>query len=365
MNRRNRHRTGKIAIILLGVGQVGGTLLRMLASDRLTQVAAGTRVVAVADSRGALIDPRGLTGQTITELLEAKRAHEAIGQLHKATSTCDLENILDSGSILVDATDGDTFDMLRLAYGRGCGIVLANKRPLAEPWSNVEQMFADRRVRYEATVGAGLPVISTMRSLIDCKDRIDSITGVLSGTIGYLCSQWEQGVAYSEALLQARTVGYTEPDPRDDLSGRDVARKALILARTAGWALEMSDIEVEPLFPAALVDVSVDEFLHEAHTLDDRFTRRVEEARTGGHALRYMARVDSRGGKATLCETERESPIGILNGPGNAVIIKSHLYNEAPLVISGPGAGPEVTAAGVLGDVLHLVPLLSRTWEGP
>ncbi len=363
MEKRESRRTDEIDIILLGVGQVGRALLRMLASDRLTLTGKRLRVVAVADSRGALIDQRGLTEQMASEVLKAKHARGSIAQLAGATAARELEHVFRPRSILVDATAGDTANMLHLARARGCGIVLANKRPLAGPWPQAERMFADPLVRYEATVGAGLPVISTMRSLIDCGDRIESITGVLSGSIGYLCSQWEQGVSYSEALGQARALGYTEPDPRDDLSGRDVARKALILARTSGWPLEMSDIDVEPIYPEELAHLSVDEFLGKADTLDTRFNHRVKEAQVRGQALRYVAHVDMEGGKAALRETKRESSIGILDGPGNAVIVETRLYRDTPLVISGPGAGPAVTAAGVLADILHLALLLMNGRE--
>jgi homoserine dehydrogenase len=209
-------------------------------------------------------------------------------------------------------------------------------------------------LRYEVTVGAGLPVIATLRYLLDTGDRIVRIEGCLSGTLGYLCAQLEQSVPYSAAVAQARSLGYTEPDPREDLSGRDVARKALILGRTAGWPLEPADLSVERLYDDAVAEVPVDDFLAAMPNEDARYAARVAEAMVHGKALRYVARVTRKGGEVGLLAVERSSSLGALRGPGNYIALYSERYAEIPLVIAGPGAGPQVTAAGVLGDIIAL-----------
>jgi homoserine dehydrogenase len=209
-------------------------------------------------------------------------------------------------------------------------------------------------LRYEVTVGAGLRVIAGLRYLLDTGDRVTAIEGCLSGTLGYLCAQLESTVAYSAAVTQAGSLGYTEPDPREDLSGRDVARKALILARTAGWPLEMADLSVESLYPASLTSVSAQDFVGAMSALDEPYAGRVREAQAKGRVLRYVARVNSEGGSVGLAPVPKESPLGALRGPANYVAFHTARYVEVPLVISGPGAGPEVTAAGVLGDVINL-----------
>ena len=239
-----------------------------------------------------------------------------------------------------------------------CGVVLANKIPLAADWNAAKTFFEYSDLRYECTVGAGLPVIDTLQYLLDTGDRVTRIEGCLSGTLGYLCAELEQGVPYSEAVAQAKALGYTEPDPRDDLSGKDVARKALILARTAGWPLEMADLTVELLYPKSLSGVSTDEFMAAVSILDEPYSRRVGEAQTGGQVLRYVARVGPDGGEVGLAAVPQDSPVGALRGPANYIALHTTRYNEVPLVLSGPGAGPEVTAAGVLGDIVRII----TTW---
>ena len=149
-------------------------------------------------------------------------------------------------------------------------------------------------------------------------------------------------------------MGYTEPDPREDLGGRDVARKALILARTAGWPLELSDLEIEPLYPEELARASVEEFIAAMPTQDQAYADRVDRARSEGQTLRYVAQVGPDGGRVGLVAVDQDSPLGALRGPGNYIALQTERYAEIPLVLSGPGAGPEVTAAGVLGDVVRL-----------
>ncbi|MCK4683174.1 homoserine dehydrogenase, partial [Candidatus Bipolaricaulota bacterium] len=271
---------------------------------------------------------------------------------------------LQPGTLLIDATaSAKTVSLLKEALAARCGIVLANKLPLAGPWAEAESLFAHPLLRYEATVGAGLPIISTLRTLLATGDRITSIEGVLSGTLAYLCTQLMRGTPYSVALAQARALGYTEPDPREDLSGQDVVRKALILARTAGWPIDEGDITVEPFYPPEFATLSVDGFFSAAVTLDEDYAHRVEAARSRERVLRYVARVGPNGGAVGVEEVEKESALGALQGPENAVSFHTERYASYPLVVSGPGAGPQVTAAGVLGDTIELAKRIGRKEE--
>ena len=355
MNENSGMRARSASVVLLGMGQVGRSLLRLIINKNNVADGASIGVVGVCDSRAALLDGNALAQVRLNEALEIKDTGGTLEQVSGSVPLSELGSVLTPGTILVDVTaSNDTAPLLRSALSRGCGIVLANKRPLATAWSAAEVFFTHPYVRYEATVGAGLPVISTLRNLLSCGDSFVSINGVLSGTLGYMCARMERGSSYSQALLRARDLGYTEPDPREDLLGTDVLRKALILARSVGWPLEPGDIDVEAMFPDSLSEMTVDEFLREVHTLDDDYARAVSEARSAGRSLRYVASVDDKNGRVGLTQVERDGALGTLNDAENSVIFHTQFYKEMPLAISGPGAGPLVTAAGVLGDILDI-----------
>lgn len=357
-----------LSLIIVGIGQVGRVLLQQILSGRgdLAQ-RKGIRfhIVGLADSRTVLLDRRGLTDSAIAEALQTKAEGRSIGEptWSAAAPPVELTSAFGPGTVLVDATaSAETRPILRAALDAGCGVVLANKRPLAGPWAEARPLFEHPHLRYETTVGAGLPVISTLRTLIDAGDRVTAIDGVLSGTLQYLCGELERGIPYSAALSQARALGYTEPDPREDLSGGDVARKALILARTAGWALEMNDLAVERLYPEEMADLSTDAFMKAVPILDEKRLRRVEEARSRKRVLRYVARIGPDGGEVGLAAVERDSMLGALRDADNAIAFHTGRYAQTPLVVSGPGAGPQVTAAGVLGEIIRLSEEFKRAY---
>lgn len=348
----------ELPIILLGLGNVGGTLLRQILETRqgLAQ-RVGLRLVpiALADISGLLFDADGLPEEALRQALHAVSSGRLLDAMPGIRPLDDIYTALRPDAILADLTASPkTAPTLRAALETGCGIVLANKIPLATPWTEARTFFEYPRLRYEVTVGAGLPVIAGLRYLLDTGDQITAIEGCLSGTLGYLCTELERGTPYSTAVAQARALGYTEPDPRDDLSGKDVARKALILARTAGWPLEEHDLSIEPLYPAALAGLSVDEFMATLPTVDVEYTARVEQARIEGKVLRYMARVGPTGGAVGSVAAPKDSPLGALQGPANYISLHTARYDTVPMVFSGPGAGREVTAAGVLWDIIEL-----------
>jgi len=345
-------------IIILGAGNVGRALLRQILETRdILAQRTGLRLVpiALADISGVLSDPGGLSEETLWAAWQATHGGQLLNVLPAVQPVDTVTGALQPGAILVDVTASPhTEPMLRAALDMGCGVVLANKIPLAGLWANAELFFKHPRLRYEVTVGAGLPVICTLQYLLDTGDQVTAIEGCLSGTLGYLCAELERGVPYSKAIAQARASGYTEPDPRQDLGGQDVARKALILARTCGWPLETTDLTVESLYPRELAGIVLEEFMAQACTLDEAYTRRVCEAQAQGKVLRYVARVGPQGGAVGLVSVPRDDPLGALRGPANYIAFHTRRYDQVPLVISGPGAGPEVTAAGVMGDILTL-----------
>jgi homoserine dehydrogenase len=353
---RPKGATLQVPLVILGLGGVGRALLRQVLDTRnavARRAGLALRPVGLVDSQAALVNPDGLTDELLERALQVKAAGASLGDLAGSLPRAGLA--IPPRAIVLDLTASlETRPLLHAALANGGGVVLANKLGLAGPYEEAKPLFDARRVRYEATVGAGLPVIATLRTLLNTGDPVTRVEGVLSGTLAYLAWQLEQNVAYSVAIVRARALGYTEPDPREDLGGRDVARKALIMARTAGWALEMEDLEIEALYPRAWSEMSVEEFLDQARALDQSYAMRVAEARARGEVLRYVAHVGRAGGTIGLAAVPKASSLGSLQGTANMIRVVTERYHQEPLVISGPGAGTEVTAAGVLGDIIDL-----------
>ena len=207
---------------------------------------------------------------------------------------------------------------------------------------------------HEATVGAGLPIIDTINKLQESGDEVLRIEGCPSGTLGYLFGELGRGSTFSAALRAAMALGYTEPDPRDDLSGMDVARKALILGRVLGFDEELESVIVESLVPDGYRDLPTSEFISRLEELDTLWRKRVDDARTQGSVLRYRATVSRDSVRVGLVAVHTASSLGALTGTDNQFSITTSRYRDNPIVITGPGAGVAVTAAGVLNDVLKL-----------
>jgi aspartokinase/homoserine dehydrogenase 1 len=243
----------------------------------------------------------------------------------------------------------------------GIHVITPNKRASSSAlslWRDVEtaRRASGAHYLYEATVGAGLPIIQTLRDLRETGDDFRRIEGILSGTLSFLFNVWDGDVPFSQVLDDARRRGFTEPDPRDDLSGVDVGRKLIILGREIGLELELDQVALESLVPPALQGVSRQEFLERAHELDAPMARRFETARGNGRLLRYVGVLDVAGARATvgLLEVERAHPFATINLTDNVVRYETRRYDQNPLVVQGPGAGPAVTAAGVFADLLRV-----------
>lgn len=351
-------------VVLLGVGSIGRELLRQLAANRRAS-ARTIRICGLIDRSGFVFDPDGLEWRRVLELRahkvagrplaeaeggRAATAHEAIG-LVTATR--------DSRVVLIDATAADTRSLLETALASRWDIVLANKIPLAGEQADYDQLHKvarlhKRRILHEATVGAGLPVIDTLHKLLDAGDRVFEIEGCPSGTLGYLFGELGRGQRFSDALRAAMAAGYTEPDPRIDLSGLDVARKALILARLLGFRGDLSSVAVESLVSPALTGVNTEEFVARIGADDVAWDSRVATARRRGCVLRYRARVTRQKITIGLAEVPAASALGSLSGTDNQFSFTTARYRLQPLVITGPGAGPAVTAAGVYNDLLSI-----------
>ncbi len=360
--------TERADVVLLGFGKVGRTLAGLIARSPRSKL----RLVAVIDRGGYAFRPSGLTGRDLTGLQAAKARSGSVrtapGGIRAAApeAVAALAEHALSRPILVDVTAEQTSALLEKAVAAGFDLVLANKRPLSgarEDTERIEQAVRStgRRLRYEATVGAGLPILDTYRKLVESGDRIVRIEGCLSGTLGFLLTEVEAGRSFSSALRRAMERGYTEPDPRDDLSGADVGRKALILGRLIGFRGEPKDVAVEALLPPAVRPVPLARFLERLEDRDPEWAQRLARARSRGKALRYIASVTRRGIRVGLAEVGPESPFAGLRGTDNQVAFTTTRYRTNPLVIQGPGAGLAVTAAGIYNDVADLADSGSRS----
>lgn len=258
--------------------------------------------------------------------------------------------------VFIDTTSSDdTYPLLEKTLQRKGFVVVSNKRPLAGPFTQFRKLHEyGNKLFYETTVGAGLPVISTLKTILATGDEIVGISGCFSGTLGFLCSSLEMGNSFSDSVMRAKKLGFTEFDPREDLSGKDVVRKALILARMIGVKIEQDEIKVQKLYPDEFDQLTVEKFMQKIKELDKNYKKRFEEAKRQKKTFRFVAKVSPVGCNVRLMEVSRDSDLGGLKGPDNIIIFKTKRYFERPMVIKGPGAGPEVTAAGVVGDILSV-----------
>jgi aspartokinase/homoserine dehydrogenase 1 len=354
---------GRVDVVLLGYGQIGRMLGHLISG--LQRPGLDLRVVGVVDRSGYVFDARGLSARRLAALAAQKVRGARLAAAPGGRAAAPLDAVREIGRralarpILVDLTADDTSAELLAGLEAGMDLVLANKRPLAGPRAEAERLHAavarfGRRLRHETTVGAGLPVIDTWYKLVDSGDTVLRIEGCLSGTLGYLLAEMGRGRRFSEAVRAAMAAGYTEPDPRDDLAGLDVGRKALILARLLGYRGELPLPKIESLVPASARGLARERFLASLEEFDGEWDRRIAQAAARGKVLRYVAEVTPRALKVGLREVDPASPFAALKGADNTVVFTTERYRTNPLVITGPGAGPAVTAAGVLNDVLSL-----------
>ncbi|KAL6499692.1 hypothetical protein OROGR_027602 [Orobanche gracilis] len=374
-----------IPLLLMGCGGVGRQLLHHIISCRTLHSKQGVRlrVVGVCDSKCMVVKHDVLISELDDEFLlklcKVKSGGSSLQEVDdfgdcQVISGQEIENkVMDvaatlcksSGLVLVDCTaSSETIALLSQAASLYCCVVLANKKPLTSSLESYDKLVSrPRRIRHESTVGAGLPVISTINRMLSSGDPIFRVMGSLSGTLGYVMSQVEGGRPFSQVVIAAKSLGYTEPDPRDDLSGMDVARKALILARLLGHRVSLDRIKIESLYPVEMrPDVMpVEEFLSNGlPSIDKDFQKRVENAASNGKVLRYVCLIEESGCEVGIQEVPKDSALGRLKGSDNVLEIYSRCYHEQPLVIQGAGAGNDTTAAGVLADILDLQDLFQH-----
>lgn len=338
-----------IAVVLFGTGKVGGAFLQLLRTP-----AGGTlKLVGAANSRHQQTQPEALAERRLRQRLNIAGEPRDDAALLDALLASDARI-----KVVIDATASAALAQHHPEWlAHGCHVVTANKALAGGDlagWRALQAGCAQGSCYGDsATVGAGLPALATLRRLHACGDRITRIEGVFSGSLSYLFNHYDGRQPLSTLLREACALGYTEPDPRADLSGEDVARKLLILARAAGFPLQRADIEVENLVPAPLRDVARHEFLERLDELDAPMVARHAAAAARMNVLRYLARFDADGrGRVGLTEVPATHPAAHLLGADNLFAFTTQRYAQRPLVIQGAGAGPEVTAQALLGDIL-------------
>ncbi len=342
-----------IEVYLAGVGTVGSRLLAHIERQRPKLLAQNIdlRVCGIGTSRGWRVDAAGVP---------AEASGHAVVPLEEVLA--DVRRRRPTHPVFVDCTTSEAISRSYPAlFEAGLHVVTANKKANASESAFYKELrrVANRRQRkflYETNVGAGLPVIDTVKNLVKSGDQVLRFEGILSGSLSYIFGRLDEGVPFSAAVLDARERGFTEPDPRDDLSGLDVARKVLILAREAGFDLDLSDLRVEGALPADFAPgTSVDEFLRVLPELDAPMAERIRALRAEGRALRFVGAIDAEGCRVGPLAVGSDHPLHAVRGGENALSFLTSNYQPRPMVIRGYGAGADVTAAGVLSDVLRLV----------
>ncbi|HDQ13405.1 MAG TPA: bifunctional aspartate kinase/homoserine dehydrogenase I, partial [Sediminispirochaeta sp.] len=352
-----------LSIGIIGPGLIGSTLLDQIAgqSQRLKRdFNVDLRVRAITDSKRMTLAKTGI------DIVDWKKA------LSERSEETRLDDFVDHvaaeyfpHSVLIDCTTSEEIPEHYAQWlERGIHIITPNKKAGTSPMDKYRLIMetARRRQRhflYETTVGAGLPIIGTLRDLIQTGDKIKQVEGVFSGTLAYLFWRFDGTTPFSALVKEAKELGFTEPDPRDDLSGMDIVRKTVILAREIGWEVEVDEVPVRGLVPESLADVSVEQFMEKLDQMDGEMEKLYRQAEAEGQVLKYVGTIDEKGRcRVELRPYPRDHAFARITGSDNIVAFRTERYSSQPLIVQGPGAGPEVTAGGVFADLLRLVSYL-------
>lgn len=349
-----------VNLYLAGVGLIGGTLLEMI-KEQLQVFYNDYNIEfclrGVANSKKMLVEEDGISLEEWHERLDLKGEPTDLALFSNRIKDHNLPN-----SIFIDCTASDEVsEIYPDLLSSSISVVTPNKKANSGSLNYYRKLhdLADKHnvaFKYETNAGAGLPIISTIYELVSTGDHVRKIEGVLSGTLSYIFNNFDGDKKFSDIVRQAKEKGYTEPDPREDLNGRDVSRKLLILAREAGFSIEPEDIDVQNLVPEDARNVSkTEDFFEILESYDDHFESLRANAEKNGKKLCYIARFENGRGEVKLEEISRDHPFFELDGSDNIMALYTKYYEESPMVIKGPGAGANVTSGGIVADILRVV----------
>jgi aspartokinase/homoserine dehydrogenase 1 len=352
-----------LSIGVIGTGLIGSSFLSQLATrigELQAQRGIDLRVRGIMNSRKMILHDRQLPLERWRDDLSASATDADVDAFVSHVHAPHLPH-----TVLIDATASTELPTHYESWlARGINVITPNKKSNTAPFAEYRSLRETARKNqryflYETNVGAGLPIIHTLRNLVETGDEIIKIEGVLSGTLSYIFNSLNGTRTFSGIVREAHALGFTEPDPREDLCGADVARKLIILAREMGLEVEMDAVQVESMVPEDLRSASVAEYLDTLGRHDETIAELMNAARARGQVLRYVGTIDSDGRmSAGLRSYALDHAFANLTGSDNIVSFQTVRYNSQPMIVRGPGAGPEVTAAGVFADLLRLASFL-------
>jgi len=348
-----------VNVFMVGVGLIGSTLIKQI-SEQEKSLQEGQKlqvnIVGLANSKKMVFNETGIDLENWNEKLDLSQMQSSIAGFVENMKQMNMPN-----SVFVDNTANKNLpDIYQDVLNHNISICTPNKVANSSSFAQYKSLSSIARQKnvsflYETNVGAGLPVISTMRSLIESGDEILKIEAVLSGSVSYIFNNWTADRPFKELVLEAKELGYTEPDPRDDLSGSDIKRKILILAREAGHAIEPDDVVVEAILPVVSMEAeTVDAFINTLETESAHFQNLIQKADQEQKAIRYIASFENGKAIVKLMFVDQSNPFYSLQGSDNMIVFTTKRYSSRPLVIRGPGAGAEVTAAGVFSEIISI-----------
>ena len=348
-----------INIFSVGVGLIGGTLLSQIEDQKeylKNDMSLELKIAGLSNSRKMHFDADGINLDSWRTDIEASESKADVKEFVNTMVSMNLPN-----TIFVDNTaSGDVPNYYKEILEANISIVTPNKVATSSSYAHyldLKDTAKKHNVQflYETNVGAGLPVISTLQGLINSGDKIEKIEAVVSGSLSYIFNNFDGSVPFSDLVMEAKKLGYTEPDPRDDLSGSDVRRKIIILTREAGIAIEPEDVLLDPILPKACIEADgVDAFFDALVAENDYFDQLIKDAKSNGKVLRFVASMSNGKAKISLQQVGPENPFYSLQMSDNMIVFTTKRYSDRPLIVRGPGAGAEVTAGGVFSDIIAI-----------